>query len=177
MPHLRWAIGLEPHDDLAEVAALLPAFERRGNLVDRKVAGNRRPEAVKLHRPDHGFEPGATARRRDVQGRRDETCRPALSRIERVKVSPPATLTDPSAPPTRASTRFGQSDASPSVRTSQTPELAQPWFVTRSTNHGDGAGTAGAGKLQRRRRYAAGSLHQHRFAGAPCRSGRANSRR
>jgi hypothetical protein len=31
---------LEPYDDLAEVTTLLQTLERRGNLVDRKVAGN-----------------------------------------------------------------------------------------------------------------------------------------
>jgi hypothetical protein len=31
---------LKPYYDLAEVTTLLQTLERRGNLVDRKVAGN-----------------------------------------------------------------------------------------------------------------------------------------
>ena len=59
---------LEPYDDLAEVTTLLQALKCRGNLVDRKVAGNRRSDGMKLHRPHQGLERGAAAGRRDMHG-------------------------------------------------------------------------------------------------------------
>lgn len=59
---------LKPYDDLAEVTTLLQALECGSNLLDRKVAGNRRSDGVKLHRPHHGLERGAAAGRRDMHG-------------------------------------------------------------------------------------------------------------
>jgi len=50
---------LKSYYDLAEVATLLQALECRGNLVDRKVARNRRSDGMKLHRPHH--EPDRSA--------------------------------------------------------------------------------------------------------------------